>query len=173
MATDERYNLVLAFARVLFINGQATEQTVAAAERLGRRLGLRVKLMPRWGELRLQSDEKSIDVVNQLAADPTGVDMDRVVSAMRLIEDVEAGRGCTRSRNGDDRRDLTGAAGSDMAFRPRSCGRRGCSASWPLGATTFQRRMCWFSIVWRCNMRYRSRVLSARSVRRAPIVLIR
>jgi uncharacterized membrane protein YjjP (DUF1212 family) len=92
MATDERYNLVLAFARVLFINGQATEQTVAAAERLGRRLGLRVKLMPRWGELRLQSDEKSIDVVNQLAADPTGVDMDRVVSAMRLIEDVEAGR---------------------------------------------------------------------------------
>jgi uncharacterized membrane protein YjjP (DUF1212 family) len=92
MVMDERYNLVLAFARVLFINGQATEQTVAAAERLGRRLGLRVKLMPRWGELRLQSDEKSIDVVNQLAADPTGVDMDRVVSAMRLIEDVEAGR---------------------------------------------------------------------------------
>jgi hypothetical protein len=40
MAMDERYNLVLAFARVLFINGQATEQTVAAAERLGRRLGL-------------------------------------------------------------------------------------------------------------------------------------
>jgi uncharacterized membrane protein YjjP (DUF1212 family) len=92
MAMDERYNLVLAFARVLFINGQATEQTVAAAERLGRRLGLRVKLMPRWGELRLQSDEKSIGVVNQLAADSTGVDMDRVVSAMRLIGDVEAGR---------------------------------------------------------------------------------
>jgi uncharacterized membrane protein YjjP (DUF1212 family) len=88
MAMDERYNLVLAFARVLFINGQATEQTVAAAERLGRRLGLRVKLMPRWGELRLQSNEKGI----QLPADPTGVDMDRVVSAMRLIEDVEAGR---------------------------------------------------------------------------------
>jgi uncharacterized membrane protein YjjP (DUF1212 family) len=92
MAMDDRYNLVLAFARVLFISGQATEQTVAAAERLGRRLGLRVNLMPRWGELRLQSDEKSIDVVNQLAADPTGVDMDHVVSAMRLIEDVEAGR---------------------------------------------------------------------------------
>ena len=92
MVTDERYNLVLAFARVLFINGQATEQTVATTERLGRRLGLRVKLVPRWGELRLQSDDKGIDVVSQLAADPTGVDMDRVVSAMRLIEDVEAGR---------------------------------------------------------------------------------
>jgi uncharacterized membrane protein YjjP (DUF1212 family) len=92
MAMYERYNLVLACARVLFINGQATEQTVAAAERLGRQLGLRVKLMPRWGELRLQSDDKSIDLVTQLAADPTGVDMDRVASAMRLIEDVEAGR---------------------------------------------------------------------------------
>jgi uncharacterized membrane protein YjjP (DUF1212 family) len=92
MAMYERYNLVLAFARVLFINGQATEQTVAAAERLGRGLGLRVELMPRWGELQLQSDDKSIDLVTQLAADPTGVNMDRVVSAMRLIEDVEAGR---------------------------------------------------------------------------------
>jgi uncharacterized membrane protein YjjP (DUF1212 family) len=92
MAMDERCNLILAFARVLFINGQATEQTVVAAERLGCRLGLRVKLMPRWGELWLQSNDKSTDVVTQLAANPTGVDMDRVVSAMRLIEDVEAGR---------------------------------------------------------------------------------
>src|ERR1700721_837196 len=51
MATDERYNLVLAFARVLFVNGQATEQTVAAAERLGRGLGLRVGVLPPWGGL--------------------------------------------------------------------------------------------------------------------------
>jgi uncharacterized membrane protein YjjP (DUF1212 family) len=92
MAMDERYDLVLAFARVLFINGQATEQTVAAAERLGRALGLRVRLMPRWGELQLHSDDENTGLVAQLPADPTGVDMDRVVSAMRLIGDVEAGR---------------------------------------------------------------------------------
>jgi uncharacterized membrane protein YjjP (DUF1212 family) len=92
MAMDERYDLVLAFARVLFINGQATEQTVAAAERLGRPLGLRVRLMPRWGELQLHSDGENTGLVAQLPADPTGVDMDRVVSAMRLIGDVEAGR---------------------------------------------------------------------------------
>ena len=41
MTSDERCNLVLAFARTLFVNGQATDQTVAAAERLGRALGLR------------------------------------------------------------------------------------------------------------------------------------
>jgi uncharacterized membrane protein YjjP (DUF1212 family) len=92
MTLDDRSNLVLAFSRVLFINGQATDQTVAAAERLGRSLGLRVKLMPRWGELQLRSDDKDATLISQVAADPTGVDMDRVASTMRAIEDVESGR---------------------------------------------------------------------------------
>ena len=51
MTLEERSNLVLAFAQVLFVNGQATEQTVTAAEQLGHALGLRAKVMPRWGEL--------------------------------------------------------------------------------------------------------------------------
>src|SRR5262245_35160125 len=53
MTSEQRSSLVLAFARVLYVNGQATEQTVAAAEQLGRILGLRAKVMPRWGELQL------------------------------------------------------------------------------------------------------------------------
>jgi uncharacterized membrane protein YjjP (DUF1212 family) len=92
MPSDERSNLVLALARILFINGQATEQTVAAAEGLARRLRLRVTLMPRWGELQLQSNDKDLNLISQLAADPTGVDMDRVASAMRLVQDVETGK---------------------------------------------------------------------------------
>jgi uncharacterized membrane protein YjjP (DUF1212 family) len=92
MPSDERSSLVLALARILFINGQATEQTVAAAEGLARRLGLRVTLMPRWGELQLQSDDRNFDLLSQTAADPTGVDMDRVASAMRLVQDVETGK---------------------------------------------------------------------------------
>jgi uncharacterized membrane protein YjjP (DUF1212 family) len=89
MTSDERCNLVLAFARTLFINGQATDQTVTAAERLGRALGLRANLMARWGELQLQSEGKDASL---LAADPAGVDMDRVVSTMRVIGDVESGQ---------------------------------------------------------------------------------
>jgi hypothetical protein len=54
MTSEQHSSLVLAFARVLYVNGQATEQTVAAAEQLGRILGLRAKVMPRWGELQLQ-----------------------------------------------------------------------------------------------------------------------
>jgi uncharacterized membrane protein YjjP (DUF1212 family) len=92
MPPDERSKLVLALARILFVNGQATEQTVAATERLARRLGLRVTLMPRWGELQLQSSDKEFNLISQLPADPTGVDMDRVASAMRLVGDVEAAK---------------------------------------------------------------------------------
>ncbi len=92
MTSDERCNLVLAFARTLFINGQATDQTVAAAERLARALGLRAKIMARWGELQLHSDSKDGTRIFQVAADPAGVDMDRVTSTMRAVEDVESGR---------------------------------------------------------------------------------
>jgi uncharacterized membrane protein YjjP (DUF1212 family) len=91
MASDERCNLVLAFARTLFINGQATDQMVAAAERLGRALGLRADIMARWGELQLQSDSEATPFC-EVKADPAGVDMDRVASTMRVLEDVEAGR---------------------------------------------------------------------------------
>ena len=91
MAADERCNLVLSFARTLFINGQATDQTVAAAERLSRALGLRADVMARWGALQLQSDSKAAPFCQE-PADPAGVDMDRVASTMRAIEDVESGR---------------------------------------------------------------------------------
>src|ERR1700680_3809913 len=92
MTLNERSNLVLAFARVLFINGQATGQTVAAAERLGRTLRLRTTILPRWGELQLQSDSESDSLTSQAAADPAGVDMDRVAATMQAIENVESGR---------------------------------------------------------------------------------
>jgi uncharacterized membrane protein YjjP (DUF1212 family) len=91
MISDERCNLILTFARTLFVNGQATDQTVAAAERLGRALDLRATVMARWGELQLQSDSETTPFC-QVPADPAGVEMDRVASTMRAIEDVESGR---------------------------------------------------------------------------------
>jgi uncharacterized membrane protein YjjP (DUF1212 family) len=91
MTPEERANLVLAFARVLFVNGQSTEQTVAVAERLGNGLGLRAKILPRWGELQLQAEDGDARLISELAANPTGVDMGRVASAMRAMEDLSAG----------------------------------------------------------------------------------
>ena len=92
MTADERSRLVLDFARFLYVNGQATEQTVSAAERLARALGLRASLIPRWGALQLLVDDQQGMLTAQVAADPSGVEMARVASAMQAIGDIEAGR---------------------------------------------------------------------------------
>jgi uncharacterized membrane protein YjjP (DUF1212 family) len=92
MTLEERSNLVLAFARVLYINGQSTDRTLAAAERLGNILGMRAQIMPSWGELQLEAEDGSARLLSALAAVPTGVEMDRVTSATRAIEELATGR---------------------------------------------------------------------------------
>src|SRR5271156_3366425 len=92
MTLEERSDLVLALARVLYANGQSTDQTMAEAERFGRSLGVCAKIIPRWGELQLEAREGEARMISVVPADPTGVDMDRVASMMRLIEDFGAGR---------------------------------------------------------------------------------
>jgi uncharacterized membrane protein YjjP (DUF1212 family) len=92
MTPEERSAVVLAFARVLYVNGQGTDRTVAAAQQLGHALGLRVKLIPRWGCLHLQSDDSDAKLVRQADAEPTGINMARVVSTGWAIEAIEAGR---------------------------------------------------------------------------------
>src|SRR6266849_3555533 len=92
MSLQGRSDLVLAFARVLHVNGESTDETLAAAERLGKHLDLRVRIIPRWGELQLDAGDGGARLVSVEAADPTGVDMDRVASAVRAIDQVAAGR---------------------------------------------------------------------------------
>jgi uncharacterized membrane protein YjjP (DUF1212 family) len=92
MNSQEQTNLILSFARVLHVNGQSTDETLAATERLGSNLGLSAKVVPRWGELELQAEDKGTRLVSVGAAAPTGVDMDRVASAMRAINAIVAGR---------------------------------------------------------------------------------
>jgi len=96
MTPNERSELVLSLARVLHVNGQSTDETMAAAERLGKALDLHAWIIPRWGELQLQAGGGDATLISVAAADPTGVEMDRVVSAMRAADDVAAGR-LTRS----------------------------------------------------------------------------
>jgi hypothetical protein len=57
MAREERSDLILAFARVLYVNGESIQQTLAAAKRLGDFLGLRAIVLPRWGELELKAED--------------------------------------------------------------------------------------------------------------------
>jgi uncharacterized membrane protein YjjP (DUF1212 family) len=92
MTVEERSNLVLALARVLYVNGQSTDETLAAAERFSGALGLHAEIIPHWGELELEAENGGARVVSALEANPTGVEMDRVVSAMRAVEDLGAAR---------------------------------------------------------------------------------
>jgi len=88
---EERADLVLTSARLLHVNGQSTEQTIAAAEHLSRALGLSTVLIPRWGELQLRAEDGASRLVTVVDADPVGIHMGRVSAVMRLIDSVASG----------------------------------------------------------------------------------
>src|SRR5271156_5069678 len=67
MSLEERADLILAFARVLYVNGQSTDQTLGVAEQVGHSLGLRAKILPRWGELQLQADDGTARLISAMA----------------------------------------------------------------------------------------------------------
>ncbi len=92
MMVEERINLVLACARVLYVNGQSTAQTVKASEQLARALGIPGTLLPRWGELQLTVEDGGHSRSAQIAADPAGVEMARVASTMRAIDSLASER---------------------------------------------------------------------------------
>jgi uncharacterized membrane protein YjjP (DUF1212 family) len=92
MTLQERSDIVLAFTRVLYVNGQSTDDMLAAAEQLSNDLGLRTTIIPRWGELQLKVTDGAAEQLSLAAASPTGVDMERVAAATRSIEDIGAGR---------------------------------------------------------------------------------
>jgi uncharacterized membrane protein YjjP (DUF1212 family) len=91
MTLEDRANLVLTFARILYVNGQSTDRVLSATGRFGRALGLQAQIIPRWGELQLQAQDADNRLILALEATPTNVAMGRVVSAMQAMEDVEVG----------------------------------------------------------------------------------
>lgn len=92
MTLQERSDLVLAFAKVLYVNGQSTDQMLAATERMGHALGLRTKILPRWGTLEFHAEDDTSKLVLTAEAEPTNVHMLRVSAAMKAMQDLEAAR---------------------------------------------------------------------------------
>src|SRR5262245_27302212 len=87
----DRADLVLTSARLLHVNGQSTDETIRAAERLGRALGLTTSLIPRWGELQLEVEDGTSSLLTVVKADPVGIDMARVSATMRAIDGMTTG----------------------------------------------------------------------------------
>jgi uncharacterized membrane protein YjjP (DUF1212 family) len=84
-------------ATLLFANGQTTERTITAAERLGRALGVTVKVLPCWGELTVAREGAPVSQI--VPAKPLGVDMGRVLAVTTVIDQVCDGTLPPRPRN--------------------------------------------------------------------------
>src|SRR5499433_246634 len=88
MRREERLNLILTFARVLYINGESTQRTLDVTERMSNSLGFRTTIFPHWGELEVQTEDANGKLVSVIEAVPSGVDMDRVASTLKTAEDL-------------------------------------------------------------------------------------
>jgi uncharacterized membrane protein YjjP (DUF1212 family) len=92
MKDEEHSGLILAITRALYVNGQATDQVVDAGQRFGEKVGLAVDLLLRWGELQLRQAGEGLTSISTVVADPTGINMNRVASAIQLVSEIEASR---------------------------------------------------------------------------------
>ena len=88
---DAALDLLALAATLLFVNGQTTERTIEATERLAQALGTRIVLAPRWGELAIHTSGPSGPAHRFVAVAPLGVDMGRVGAAMRVIDRARDG----------------------------------------------------------------------------------
>jgi uncharacterized membrane protein YjjP (DUF1212 family) len=81
-------DLLSTSAKLLFQYGQTTEKTVMAVSRLGAALGCHASLFPHWGELGIRIDGPTGVQQDVIAAQPAGIDMNKVVATMRVIDQL-------------------------------------------------------------------------------------
>src|ERR1700758_4074195 len=81
---------VLSAAVLLHDNGQSTDMTLIAVDRLNRGLGLRSILIPSWTSMLVIGDGPAPSV-RVRAAEPVGVNMRRVSAVMRAVDRAEDG----------------------------------------------------------------------------------
>jgi uncharacterized membrane protein YjjP (DUF1212 family) len=71
-------------ATLLFAHGQTTERTVVTAERLGRALGVPVRVLPDWDKLTVETEGRSLSRI--VPTKPLGVDMNRVLAISTVVD---------------------------------------------------------------------------------------
>jgi uncharacterized membrane protein YjjP (DUF1212 family) len=81
-------DLILSSAKLLFANGQTTRTIVGAVRKLGVSLGVRATVFPRWGELTVRIEDAGGSHLETIAVEPSGVDMNKVVATMDVIDQL-------------------------------------------------------------------------------------
>src|SRR5215469_16327487 len=114
MTAREDADLVLSFARLLYVNGQSTQETLEATEQFAKTVGFTAVVFHRWGELQLEAADRTGDLAWQVAADPAGIDMQRVSAAMHAMQGRKSGH----------------LAGTDFASAIRQIAKSPPAATW-------------------------------------------
>lgn len=83
---DVALDTITLAADLLFANGQTTERTVVATERLGRTFGVDARVLPQWGELTVEIEGTVFSEISPVA--PLGVDMSRVLTVSGIVDQV-------------------------------------------------------------------------------------
>ena len=87
---DERYDTLLAATALLYANGQSTQMTQTAVERLNRGLGVDAGVVPSWSMLTLTA-AGSRETVMTAAVSPTAINMRRVATMMAVVDAAQDG----------------------------------------------------------------------------------
>ena len=83
-------DIALRAAAVLYANGQSTEMTLVAVDRINQGLGSHTTVVPSWASLLAVTDDPAAPV-RVAAVSPTGINMRRVATAMQAIDRAEDG----------------------------------------------------------------------------------
>lgn len=79
--------IILAFAKVLFVNGQTTTQVIREVRKIARVVNLNVLLGTRWGELWLHVTEPSgAQFECIVVTEPASVHMGKVIAARQTLD---------------------------------------------------------------------------------------
>jgi uncharacterized membrane protein YjjP (DUF1212 family) len=82
-------------AGLLYANGQTTRNVIGSVERLARAVGYSAELIPSWGEIVIRIEgaaEPSAQKILTVAGPPAGVDMNKVMETLKVVDAVCAGR---------------------------------------------------------------------------------
>ena len=92
---DEVAALLCNVAGLLYVNGQTTRSMIERVERLAKALGYSAELFPHWGEIIIRVarlGEPNVQRIVPVGGAPVGVDMNKVMKALQVVDAVTGGR---------------------------------------------------------------------------------
>ena len=92
---EEVAALLCNVAGLLYVNGQTTRSMIERVDGLAHALGYSAECFPYWGEIVIrieQSGEANAQTIMPVAGPPVGVDMNKVMKTVEVLDRVSAGR---------------------------------------------------------------------------------